>query len=64
MPTVGTMLERRDDDFLRARGAALALIRNEVHRSMDKLMAGNRTDVAERVEALTIKLKSNPLSPD
>ncbi len=64
VPTVGTMLERRDDDFLRARGAALALIRNEVHRSMDKLMAGNRTDVAERVEALTIKLKSNPLSPD
>ncbi len=60
-PAVPTPALKEEDDYLRARGAALALIRNTVHRNLDELFDGSKDEVADRVSALTVKLSSNPM---
>jgi predicted NBD/HSP70 family sugar kinase len=50
-----------DNDYVRARGAAVAMIRNEVHRRLDELLGGTKDEVNRQLEELTIRLPANPL---
>jgi predicted NBD/HSP70 family sugar kinase len=54
------LVKGQDNDFVRATGAALALIRNQVHRRLDELLHDEKATVARNVEALTVPVLSNP----
>ncbi|MGA9286124.1 MAG: ROK family protein [Solirubrobacteraceae bacterium] len=56
-----TTIPDKDNDYLRAKGAALALIRNRVHREIDKLLGSNKEEVQVNVAELTTLLSENPL---
>lgn len=59
-PTVNT-LDSEIDSFIRAKGAALALLRNYVHRNLDKLLVSDRYETKKKVESLTINLTPESL---
>lgn len=64
--TFGTLpdvsaLSGDSNDYSRAAGAALALIRNQVHRRLDELLDDERSTVTENIRDLTRPLAANPL---
>lgn len=60
LPTVDR-LTGQENNFARAKGAALALIRNQVHRRLEELLDDEREAVTRNVKALTTPLSENPL---
>ncbi len=56
-----TALGGTENDFIRASGAALALIRKLVHRRLAELLDNEKEGVSRNVRALTIRRASNPL---
>ena len=54
-------LDKPEDQFIRAKGAALALLRNKVHRRLPELLTSNKYNTSQNIDALTIKLDNIPL---
>jgi predicted NBD/HSP70 family sugar kinase len=59
-PEIST-IKGRVNDFIRAKGAALAMIRNDVHREFPNLLGGDKDETATRVGDLTQNLKPSAL---
>lgn len=55
------MLAEQENKFIRAKGAALALIRREVHRRLPELLEEDKFTTTQRVKALTQRFGTNPL---
>ena len=56
-----TAISEMDNDYVRARGAALAMIRIEVHRRLEELLGGTKEEAEGQVKELTTRLPENPL---
>jgi len=54
------VLPEDENQLVRATGAALAVLRQEVHRQLKELLGGNRSDVEARVQNLVMRLEGNP----
>lgn len=55
-------LDGDDNKFVRAEGAALALIRSRVHRRLAELLDHDNFTASRLVEELTVRITTNPLS--
>lgn len=49
------------NELVRAKGAALSLIRDKVHRTLDDLLDSDKSEMRRRVADLTHRVASNPL---
>ena len=54
------VLKGQDNDYIRVRGAALAVFRESVHRQLDELSGARNADLHARFADLTIQLTEVP----
>lgn len=62
-PGVSRLEDRTANEFARARGAALLVLRRHVYRDFPNLLDGTEEIVCEKIEKLTKPLVSNPWGP-
>lgn len=53
-------LDAEEDRFIRAQGAALVVLRHQVHRRLDELLGGKKAHVSELVAKHTVPLRQLP----
>jgi predicted NBD/HSP70 family sugar kinase len=63
VPTISRLEDPAEDKYVRARGAALVVLRRHVFRKFPDLLGGEEQLVCEKVRDLTMPLSANPWEP-
>jgi predicted NBD/HSP70 family sugar kinase len=62
-PSISRLGDPVENKFVRARGAALVVLRRHVYRDLPNLLNGTEEVVCEKIEDLTTPLRANPWEP-